>query len=106
MNRCLSTCLLFGAILLWPLTARGQESNSSMARRAILNTPSFEAEDTSEISRRTGPSVSVRELSIPERTSNGYERDRPSGEMTWQAFSFISNTPLPNFRTFTKLTTL
>jgi len=47
---------------------------------AILNTPSFEAEDTSEISRRTGRSVSVRELSIPERASNGYERNQPSGQ--------------------------
>ncbi len=54
MTRRLSTCLLFGAILLWV--------------------------DTSEISRRTGRSVSVRELSIPERASNGYERDQPSGE--------------------------
>jgi hypothetical protein len=35
---------------------------------------SFEAEDTLEISRRTGLSVSVRELSIPEPATNPYKR--------------------------------
>jgi len=46
MNQRLSTWL-FGALLLWPLTARGQEPNSGMARRMILNTPSFQTEDPS-----------------------------------------------------------
>jgi len=45
MNQRLSTWLLFGAFLLWPLTACGQETNLSMARRTTLNTPSFQAED-------------------------------------------------------------
>jgi len=55
MNQRLSTWLLFGAFLLWPLTACGQETNLSMARRT------------------TGASVSVRELSIPESASNAYK---------------------------------
>lgn len=74
MNQRLSTWLLFGALLLWPLTARGQETNSSMAQRTILDTPSFQAEDPSEISRRSAPSVSVRELSMPERARKAYNR--------------------------------
>ena len=74
MNQRLSAWLLLGAFLLWPLTAQGQETNSSTTRRTILNTPSFQAEDPSEISRRTGPSVSARELSIPERARNAFTK--------------------------------
>jgi tetratricopeptide (TPR) repeat protein len=74
MNQRLSAWLLFGALLLWPVTARGQETNSSMGRRTTLNTPSFQAEAPSEISRGTGASVSVRELSIPERAGKAYNR--------------------------------
>jgi hypothetical protein len=33
MNRRLSKCLLFGALLLWPLTASGQESESNLTPR-------------------------------------------------------------------------
>ena len=74
MNQRLSRWLLFGALLLWPLMASGQETNSSIARRTTLNTPSLQTEDPSETPRRTGASVSVRELSIPERAANAYNR--------------------------------
>jgi tetratricopeptide (TPR) repeat protein len=73
VNHRLST-LLIGAFLLWPLTACGQEMKSSMARRTTLNTPSFQVENAPEISRGTGPSVSLRELSIPERASSAYKK--------------------------------
>jgi tetratricopeptide (TPR) repeat protein len=73
MNQRLSTCLLFGALLSLPLTTRGQETNSTIARRIILNGPSFQTEGPAEISRETSPSVSVRELSIPERAANSYK---------------------------------
>ena len=74
MNRRLSTWILLGAFLWWPLKAGGQKTNSSMARRAILNTPSFQTGDPLENSPGTGASVSVRELSIPGRPRNAYRR--------------------------------
>jgi hypothetical protein len=74
MNHRLSTCLLFGALLFWPLTVRGQQTNSTMARRTILNTPSFPAEGPSETSRGTRPTVSVRDLSIPERARKAFNK--------------------------------
>jgi tetratricopeptide (TPR) repeat protein len=74
MNQRLSTCLLFGALLFWPLTVRGQQTNSTMARRTILNTPSFPAEGPSETSRGTRPTVSVRDLSIPERARKAFNK--------------------------------
>jgi tetratricopeptide (TPR) repeat protein len=74
MNQRLSTWLLFGALLLGPRTSSSQETNSNMARRRILNTPLFQEEDSSRISGRTGGSVSARELSIPERASNAYNK--------------------------------
>jgi hypothetical protein len=49
MNQCLSTCLLFGALLSLPLTAGGQNTNSTTARRSIINGPSFQTEDPTEI---------------------------------------------------------
>jgi hypothetical protein len=48
------------ALLSLPLTTRGQETNSTIARRTILNGPSFQTEDPAEISRGTSPSVSAR----------------------------------------------
>ena len=74
MNPRLSTWLLFGTLLMWPLTARGQETNSRIARRMIFNAPSFEAEGPTETSRANSPSVSVRGLSIPRRASNAYKK--------------------------------
>lgn len=74
MNQRLSTCLLFGALLSLPLTTRGQDTNAIIARRIILNGPSFQTEDPAEISRGTSPSVSARELSIPERAVNSYKK--------------------------------
>jgi tetratricopeptide (TPR) repeat protein len=74
MNQRLSACLLFGALLSLPLTTRGQETNSTIARRTILNGPSFQTEDPAEISRGTSPSVSARELSIPERAVKAYTK--------------------------------
>jgi tetratricopeptide (TPR) repeat protein len=74
MNRRLSTWLLFGALLVWPLTAGGQETDSRIARRMIFNAPSFQAEAPTETSRANSPSVSVRELSIPRRASNAYKK--------------------------------
>jgi tetratricopeptide (TPR) repeat protein len=74
MNQCLSRCLLFGALLSLPLTAGGQETNSTIERRIILNEPSFQTEDPAEISRGTSPFVSARELSIPERAVKAYTK--------------------------------
>ena len=74
MNQRLSICLLFGALLSLPLTTRGQETNSTIARRMILSGPSFQTEDPGEISRETSPSVSARELGIPERAVNSYKK--------------------------------
>jgi tetratricopeptide (TPR) repeat protein len=74
MNWRLSAWLLCGTLLVWPLMARGQETNSHIAPSTIVNTPSLHAEDPSGISRGTGPSVSTRELSIPERARNAYKR--------------------------------
>jgi hypothetical protein len=74
MNQRLSAWLLFGALLSLPLTTRGQETNSTIVRRIILNGPSFQTEDPAEFSRGTSPSVSARELSIPERAVNAYRK--------------------------------
>jgi tetratricopeptide (TPR) repeat protein len=74
MNQRLSTWLLFGALLSLPLTTRGQETNSTIVRRGILNGPSFQTEGPTEISRETSPSVSARELSIPERAVKAYTK--------------------------------
>lgn len=74
MKRRLSTWLLFGALLVWPLTARGQETDSRIARRMIFNAPSLQAEAPTETSRANSPSVSVRELSIPRRASDAYKK--------------------------------
>lgn len=74
MNQRLSTWLLFGALLVSPLTARGQETIGSMARRTILYAPSFKTDDLSQTSRGTGPSVSARELSIPESARSAYSK--------------------------------
>jgi tetratricopeptide (TPR) repeat protein len=52
----------------------GQVTNSSTTRGTILKAPSFQAKDPSEISRRTGPSVSVRGLSIPERARDAFRK--------------------------------
>jgi tetratricopeptide (TPR) repeat protein len=74
MNQRLSTWLLFGAVLSLPLTARGQETDSTSARKIILSGPSFQTEDPTETSRGTSPSISARELSIPERAVNAYRK--------------------------------
>ena len=74
MNQRLSTCLLFGALLSLPLTTRGQETNSTIARRAILNGPLFQPGNPTESSRVTSSSVSARELSIPERAAKAYAK--------------------------------
>jgi tetratricopeptide (TPR) repeat protein len=74
MNQRLSTWLWFGALLVSPLTARGQEAIGSTARRTILDAPSFKTDDLSQTSRGTGPSVSARELSIPERARSAYSK--------------------------------
>jgi tetratricopeptide (TPR) repeat protein len=81
MNQRLSTWLLCGALLVWSLTARGQETNSRIPRRIIPGGPSFQVENVpetriwpSEISRQIASSVSSRELSIPKRASNAYKK--------------------------------
>jgi len=100
MNQRLSICLLFGALLSLPLTTRGQETNSTIARSIILNGPPFQTEDPAEISRETSPSVSARELTIPERAVNSYKKgiDRlskndPAGSLLYfqRAASEFSN---------------
>jgi tetratricopeptide (TPR) repeat protein len=86
MNQYLSTWLSFGILLLWPLTACAQMTNSIEARRTIRSMPSL---DLSETSRGTGSSVSVRELSIPERARNAfmkgidrlYKKNDPAGSL-------------------------
>jgi tetratricopeptide (TPR) repeat protein len=74
MNQRLSAWLLFGTLLSCPHTAHGQEMSSSLARRMILDTPSLQPEDPNETSPGTSPSVSARELSIPERALKAYRK--------------------------------
>jgi hypothetical protein len=74
MNQSLSAFLLFGVLLSLPLTVGGQETTSIMARRIIFNGPSFQPENPTESSRVTSPSVSARELSIPERAVKAYRK--------------------------------
>ena len=90
MNQRLSTWLLFGALLSLPRTAGGQETSSTIMRRIVLNGPSFQTEDPAEVSRGTSPSVSARELSIPERAIKAYRKgaDRlskndPAGSLSY-----------------------
>jgi tetratricopeptide (TPR) repeat protein len=74
MNRRLPGCVLFGLLLSLPLTGGGQETGSTVARRAVVSGPSFQTEETTETSPSASPSVSVRELSIPERAVNSYKK--------------------------------
>ena len=74
MNQRLSTYLLFGALLSLPITARGQETHSTIARSIDFNRPSFQTEGPTETSRAIGPSVSARVLSIPERAVKAYTK--------------------------------
>jgi tetratricopeptide (TPR) repeat protein len=73
MNHRLSTCLLFGAILSLPLAGGAQETGS-IARRVVVDGTSFQTENIIETSRGASPSVSVRELSIPERAVKLYRK--------------------------------
>jgi hypothetical protein len=73
MNHCLPTCLLLGAILSLPL-ADGAQETDSIARRAVVDRTSFQTEGTIETSKGASPSVSVRELSIPERAVRLYRK--------------------------------
>jgi hypothetical protein len=106
MNQSLSAFLLFGVLLSLPLTVGGQETNSIMARRIIFNGPSFQPENPTESSRVTSPSVSARELSIPERAVKAYRKgtDRLSKNDPGRQPRSFPNAPLPNFRTFMRLT--
>jgi len=74
MNRHLSQWFMFGVLCLWPLLARSRQANSTLARGEAFNSPSFTAIGTPEISHRSGPSVSLRELSIPVRAGNEYKK--------------------------------
>ena len=74
MSQRLATCLLLGALLFLPLTARGQETNTTIARRITLDGPSFQVEEPAETSRRTALSVSARESSLPERAVKAYSK--------------------------------
>jgi hypothetical protein len=49
MNQSLSAFLLFGVLLSLPLTVGGQETNSTIARGVILNGPSFQPENPTEL---------------------------------------------------------
>jgi tetratricopeptide (TPR) repeat protein len=74
MNPRLPECVLFGLLLSLPLTGGGQETGSTVARRAVVSGPSFQTEETTETSPSASPSVSVRELSIPERAVSSYKK--------------------------------
>lgn len=74
MKRRLPTWLLFGALSLSPLMARGQETKGSMARGTILDVPTLQTGGLSQTSLGTDPSVSVRELSIPQRAASTYRK--------------------------------
>lgn len=74
MNRRLSTCLLFGAVLSLSPAARGQDTGSTIAQKMILSGPSFKTEEPTEAARGTSESVSLRELSIPERAAKAFEK--------------------------------
>jgi hypothetical protein len=65
MNRHLSSWLLLGALLVWPLAVYGQKSKTSIEQRTILNLIQGEDLSPRETSGGIGSSVSVRELSIP-----------------------------------------
>ena len=67
-------CLLSGALLSLPLAAGGQETYSTIAGRITISGPSFRAEDPTETPRGTRPSVSARELSIPQRAIKAYTK--------------------------------
>jgi tetratricopeptide (TPR) repeat protein len=74
MHQRLFACLLFGTLLSLPLAASGQDTYSTIAGRIIVSGPSFRTEDPTEASRGTGPSVSTRELSIPQRAIKAYTK--------------------------------
>ena len=101
MNQRLSTWLLFGALLSLPLTTRGQDTNSIIARRITLNGPSSQTEDPAEISPGPSPSVSARELSIPERAIKAYTKGIDRLSKTDPASSLIhlqrAASEFPNF---------
>lgn len=61
-------------LLTWPSVVRGQRADPNLPRRSISGTVPFEAGNRVEISSRTGSSVSVRELSIPQRARNAYNK--------------------------------
>jgi tetratricopeptide (TPR) repeat protein len=67
MNGRLSTWLLLGVLVVWPLAVYGQRSKPPIEQRTILNLIPGEDLSSRETSRGIGSSVSVRELSIPER---------------------------------------
>jgi tetratricopeptide (TPR) repeat protein len=73
MNRRLSTSLLFWAIFSLPL-AGGAQQTDSIARRVVVDGPSFHTENIMETSKGASPSISVHELSIPEHAVKSYRR--------------------------------
>jgi hypothetical protein len=104
MNRRLSTCLLFGALLSLSLTARGQDTGSTIAQKMILSGPSFKTEEPTEAARGTSDSVSLRELSIPERTAKAFQKGMDRLSKNDPAGSLVHlQAPLPSFQTFMRL---
>jgi tetratricopeptide (TPR) repeat protein len=74
MNRLLSSWLLLGALLVWPLEVYGQRSKTSIEQRTMLNLIQGEDLSPRETSRGIGSSVSVRELSIPGRAKKSLKK--------------------------------
>jgi tetratricopeptide (TPR) repeat protein len=74
MYQRLFACLLFGALLSLPLAAGAQETYSTIAGSITVSGPSLRTEGPTETSRGTSPSVSARELSIPQRAVKAYTK--------------------------------
>jgi tetratricopeptide (TPR) repeat protein len=74
MNRHLSKSFILGFLCWLPLPALSQLPSANLSHRATFNTPSLPALDTPEMPLGSGPSVSVRELSIPARAGNAYKK--------------------------------
>ena len=88
MNRHLSRSFMFGFLCLLPLPAFSQQPSASLSRWATFSAPSLPTLDTPEMPHRSGPTVSVRELSIPVRAGNAYKKgldrlanDDPAGSL-------------------------
>ncbi len=90
MNRRLLAWLSFGALLLCPLTVRGQQINPRMNQRTTVNEQPILVPDSPVASREPGAVVSIRELSIPDGAKKALkkgldrlEKNDPAGSLVY-----------------------